>query len=208
MKKKVIVVGASGHAKVIIDILKGQGIYEIVGCTNTTGIGKDIEGVPIVGNDDSLPNLIDKGIHHAFIAIGDNQVRKNIFFKLKNMGFQFVNAISSFSYIAQSAKLGSGIAIMPGTVINAQTNIADNVIINTGATIDHDTIISNHSHIAPGCNLAGNVVVEEGAFLGTGTKVIPKTTIGKWSTVGAGSVVIKDVDSFTKVIGVPAKNLK
>ncbi|NGY80949.1 acetyltransferase [Bacillus megaterium] len=205
MKKKVVVIGAGGHARVIIDILKKQEIYELVGCINNTGIGNEIEGVTIIGNDKILPTLISKGVCHAFIAIGDNQIRKDIFKKLAKMKFQFVNVISPFSYIASSAKLGSGIAIMPGAVINAHTKIADNVIINTGATIDHDTIIGKHAHIAPGCNLAGNVLVEEGAFVGIGAKIIPKMTIGEWSLTGAGSVVVRDVESFSKVMGVPAR---
>jgi UDP-perosamine 4-acetyltransferase len=207
MKPKVVIVGASGHAKVIIDILKSCGKYEIVGCTSAFGNSKDIDGVPILGDDKILPILFNKGVKHAFVAIGDNKVRKIVFEKMKNLGYQLINVISPFSYIASSATLGEGIAVMPGAVINAYSKIHDNVIINTGATIDHDNEIESHSHIAPGCNLAGNIKVEEGAFLGVGCKVIPEKNIGKWSIVGAGSVVIRDVENYSKVIGIPARKI-
>lgn len=205
MKQKIVIVGASGHAKVIIDILKSQGSYDIVGCTNIIGTGERIEGIPIIGNDSVLPLLLEQGVKHAFIAIGNNKIRMAMFDELVQIGFGIVNAISPFAYVSQSARLGSGIAIMPGVVINADSKIEDNVIINTGATIDHDNTIASHSHIAPGCNLAGNVTVEKGAFVGTGAKIIPNVRIGKWSIVGAGSVVIRNVENYTKVFGVPAK---
>ncbi|MFB9758261.1 acetyltransferase [Ectobacillus funiculus] len=207
MKPKVVIIGAGGHAKVIIDILKSCGEYEIVGCTSAFGNDKDIDGVSILGDDKILPILFNKGVKHAFIAIGDNKVRKNISENMKILGYQLINVISSFSYIASSAKLGEGIAVMPGAVINAYSRIHDNAIINTGATIDHDNEIESHAHIAPGCNLAGNVKVEEGAFLGVGCRVIPEKIIGKWSIVGAGSVVIRDVENYTKVVGVPARKI-
>ncbi|WP_251555325.1 acetyltransferase [Neobacillus muris] len=207
MKEQVVIVGNGGHAKVIIDLLNSSSQFEIIGCTSSSSKGTYTAGVPIIGDDTILPQLFDQGIKHAFIAIGDNQIRKKLFEKLKQLHFEFVNAISPFSYIAPSVSLGTGIAVMPGAVINTDSKIKDNVIINTGSTIDHDNVIEEHAHIAPGSHLAGHVTVGEGAFIGTGTKIIPEITIGQWSIAGAGSVIIRNVESHTKVAGVPAKKI-
>lgn len=208
MKSKVVIVGAGGHAKVVVDILKSIGQYNIVGLTDSCKIGSSVQGIKVIGDDSILAHLFANGIHHAFVAIGGNKKRKEIYQHLKLLGYQFINAISPFAYVSPTAKLGEGVAVMPGAVINAEASVGNNVIINTGATIDHDTVIESFSHIAPGTNIAGNVHVEEGAMIGTGARIIPKVKVGKWTVVGAGAVVIRDVNDFEKVAGVPARNIE
>ncbi len=208
MNKKIVIIGAGGHAKVIIDIFKSMKKYEIIGVTSSDKIKRIISGIPILGNDLVLKDLYKKGVKNAFVAIGDCKLRDKIFDYANKIGFNIVNAISPFTNISSTVKIGLGVAIMPGASINVDSVIEDNVIINTNASIDHDNIIEKSVHIAPGCNLAGNVTVEEGSFLGIGSKVIPKISIGKWSIIGAGSVIIKNVPSNTTVFGVPAKVVK
>ncbi|MEK5269377.1 acetyltransferase [Aeribacillus sp. FSL K6-8394] len=208
MKTKIVIIGAGGHAKVIIDMLKSSSQFEIAGCTAPSKTESNVQGVPVIGDDSILPGLLKKGIQNAFVAIGDNKKRREAFEQLSLLGFQHLNVISPFSYIAPTVKMGKGVAVMPGAVINADAVIGDNAIINTGATVDHDAVIESHTHIAPGSNVAGNVHVGEGAFIGTGSKVIPNVKIGRWSVIGAGAVVIRHIPDYKKAAGVPARIFK
>lgn len=207
MKQKVVVIGAGGHAKVIIDILRMNSSYELIGCTDRQ-IGSFVLSLPVLGDDSILPTLFEQGIHHAFVAIGDNRLRKKLSQKAQMIGFQFVNAISPFTCISDSVKIGTGVAIMPGAVINVETRIGNHSIVNTGASVDHDCQIGDYSHIAPGCNLAGNVNVGNGTFVGIGSKVIDGTSIGEWSMIGGGAAVIDDIPDYCTAVGVPAKIIK
>jgi UDP-perosamine 4-acetyltransferase len=206
--KKLIILGSGGHAKVVIDIFLSGSEYEIVGCLATNPKTPEILGIPIIGNDDLLPDLYAQGIDHAFIAIGDNQLRKYLTHQVKKLGFQFPNAISPSATVSSSVKLGTGIAIMAGAVIQTDTFIGDQTIINTLASVDHDGRIANYVHIAPGCHLAGCVSIGEGTFLGLGSNVINDLTIGNWSILGAGTVVVKDIPDFVLAMGVPAQICK
>jgi len=202
---KLLIVGSGGHAKVIIDMLKEAGEFELIGCVSKEPLQQEILGFPILGDDSVLPQLHTRGINHVFIAIGDNARRAEIMRSVTKMGFEIVNAISKYSHISTSVRLGRGIAIMPGVVINVDSVIEDNAVINTGATVDHDCLVGAHSHIGPGCNIAGNVSIGQGSFLGVGCNVIPKINIGEWTVIGAGAVVINDLPGYAKASGVPAK---
>ncbi|WP_282941179.1 acetyltransferase [Paenibacillus sp. RC67] len=202
--RRVILIGAGGHAKVIIDILKKDPSVDIVGCTDKNS-GTDILGIPILGDDSILAELYDQGVHHAFVAIGDNRLRSLLARKVTEIGYELVNAVSPYAYVADSAALGIGIAIMAGAVIHADARVGDNTVINTQASIDHECVIGDYCHIAPGSTLSGNVSLGSGAFLGTGTKVIDGIRIGAWTILGAGSVVVKDIPDSCLAMGVPAR---
>ncbi|MCM3338160.1 acetyltransferase [Paenibacillus sp. MER TA 81-3] len=203
-RQKTVIIGAGGHSKVIIDMLGFNPMIEMVGCTAATGMGTALN-VPVLGDDSILPHLYDHGVRHAFVAIGDNRIRHKVARHAKDIGFTLINAISPFAYVSPSAQLGSGIAVMPHAVLNAEAHIHDNAIINTGATVDHESVIGESCHVAPGSSLSGNVHVKDGAFLGTGTKVIDGITIGAWSVLGAGSVVIRNIPDRCLAVGVPAR---
>lgn len=206
--QSVIIVGAGGHAKVIIDILQSNQHYQVIGCTTAEVSKKSVLGVDVIGDDSILPLQFEKGTKYAFVAIGDNAKRQAMAQNLLQIGFELINVLSPQAVLSPSVKLGRGIAIMPGAVVNACASIGDNAIINTCASVDHDCIIEPDVHIGPGVHLAGCVYVCQGAFLGVGSSVIPNIKVGRWSTVGAGSVVIRNtLDSLT-VVGVPAKEIK
>lgn len=208
MKSKIIVIGSGGHAKVVRDILSSRNEFETVSCTLEDINNKEITGLYNRDENSKLADLFQQGIKNVIVGIGDNKLRKKIADYLKKTGFNLVNAVSDFTYISHSVKIGNGVVIMPGAVINADAVIEDNVIINTGATVDHDCIIGEGSHIAPGCNLSGKVQLGQGVFLGTGCRIIDKISIGEWTIVGAGASVVKDLPSNCTAVGVPAKVIK
>ena len=202
-----VIVGDGGHAKVIIDIFLDSGVQPI-GCTGVDRSRGDLLGIEIIGGDDQLPRLFAAGTRQAFVAIGDNRKRREISRAVREIGFHLVNAISMRASVSRFARLGAGVAVMPGAVVNAAAEIGDGVIINTGATVDHDCMIGSFAHIAPGTNLGGRVLVGEGALLGIGTRVVPGIKIGDWAVAGAGSVIIRNLEPNIVAAGVPASILK
>lgn len=207
-RTKAVVLGTGGHAKVIVDILEQSGQIEIAGFTSAETDGQEFLGYPILGTDEFLPQAYEGLIRHAFSALGANLARKQTMQVLDSIGFELINAISPQSVISPNAKLGRGIAVMPGAVINAGAEIGDGAIINTGALIDHDCRIGKFVHVAPGCALAGCVHIGDGAFLGVGARIVPGVRIGAWSIVGAGGVVIRDLEEEVTAVGVPVKVIK
>jgi UDP-perosamine 4-acetyltransferase len=203
----VIVVGAGGHAKVVIELINAIAKYRLIGLV-AKGSSGETGGIPVIGTDDDLPRLRQSGVEHAFVALGDNRRRLTIGRHLQRLGFKIINAISPTAIISPSVQLGAGIAIMSAAVINAECRIEDFAIINTGVIVDHDGQIGEASHIAPGCALAGTIKVGRLAFLGTGTSVIPGISIGEEAVVGAGACLISDVPSRMVAVGVPARILK
>ena len=208
MSTPVALLGASGHAKVIIEILEESREFAIAGCLCPDAQMQDLLGYPILGSDEMLPVLFERGVRHAFVAVGDNRLRRKLLVVVRALGFQPINAISTRATVSPRAILGWGVAIMPGVVVNVDTVIEDGTILNTVATVDHDCRIGACAHVAPGSNLAGNVTLGEGVFLGTGSHVVPGVSIGEWTVVGAGATVICDLPDRVTAVGVPARVIK
>ena len=207
MEKGIVVVGAGGHAKVCIESLRAMG-KQVDYCIGEASDCELCVGVPILAGDENLKRLRDEGYEMAFIAIGSNRLRRRLGGLAMDMGYQLTNAIHPSAVVSPSVRLGAGVAVMAGAVINAEASIGALSIVNTGATVDHDCMIGEAVHIAPQCGLAGNVKVGDLSFLGVGTRVIPGIHIGTNVTVGAGAVVISDIDDGRTVAGVPARLLK
>jgi len=208
VKPKVVLVGSGGHAKVIIEILEEQPSVEIAGCTTCDRAQSRLLDYSVLGTDDELGRIFAAGIHHAFIAIGDNQRRRSAALRALELGFTLVNAVSIKATISPRTTLGFGVAVMPGAVINSGTCIGNGAVVNTGATVDHDCVLGDYVHLAPGANLAGRVEVSEGALVGIGSCVIPGIKIGCWAVVGAGAVVVRNVPHHSTEAGVPARPIK
>lgn len=200
-KDSVVILGAGGHAKVVIATLQAVG-YRISALLDDdiTKVGREIMHVPIAG---SIARIEGYGFCKALIAIGDNEKRKKIA-KTYDKYCDWITVTHPMAAVHESVKIDKGTIIFAGAVIQPDTKIGNHVIINTGATVDHDCSIGNYVHLAPGVHLSGNVTVGDGAFLGIGTVVIPGKTVGEMAIVGAGSVVIDDIPPFAKVAGVPA----
>ena len=208
MRPRVVVLGASGHAKVVLEILEEMGNFEIIGCTAAAAASHEILRYPVLGGDDILPALFAGGTLHAFVAVGDNRIRQKVIRRIRDLGFTLVSAVSHSALVSPRARVGEGAAIMPGATINVDSQVGDGAIINTGATVDHDCIVGECAHIAPGVNLAGNVKVGEGAFLGIGSCAVPGVAIGAWAMVGAGAAVICDLPDGVTAVGVPARIIR
>jgi len=205
LKKGIVVIGAGGHAKVCIELLRAMG-EEVAVC-----IGEGAEkcaGVPVMRGDENLRRLRAEGHSRAFVAIGSNPLRERLGAAAVELGYELVNAVSPRSIVSPSARLGRGVAIMAGAVINAEAVIEDLAIINTGATVDHDCRIGRAAHIAPQCGLAGNVTVGERTLVGIGSVAIPGMSIGSDVTLGAGSAVAEPIPDGVVAVGVPARVLR
>ncbi len=208
-KEKLVLFGAGGHAKVVIDIIEQQGNFEIAGLLDDDlkHRGKRIFGYPVLGTRAELPALMSAQLRHAIVTIGDNASRAAVAAHLDQHGWRFTSAIHPGASIGRGVEIGAGSVIMAGCVVNADAHLGNHVILNTGATVDHDCRIEDGVHIAPGCHLCGGVSVGPGSFLGAGSTVTPGVRIGKNAIVGAGSTVIRDVADGARVSGSPAKPL-
>ncbi|CAN7746805.1 acetyltransferase [Caballeronia sp. LjRoot29] len=204
--KGIVVIGAGGHAKVCVESLLGMG-EAVDFCIGDTPGQDYCLSIPVLMGDENLARLRDEGYTRVFAAIGSNRLRARLADLAVAQGYELVNAISPFAVISPTARLGVGIAIMAGAVINAEAFVGDLAIVNTGACVDHDCRIGKAVHVAPQCGLAGNVTVGIQSFLGIGSRVIPEIHIGSEVMIGAGSVVISDIDDNQTVVGVPARPL-
>jgi sugar O-acyltransferase (sialic acid O-acetyltransferase NeuD family) len=206
MKEKIFIFGASGHAKVVIDIIEKQGLYEIVFLVDDDLLlkGSDFFGYPVIGARNDLMALADAP-QAAIVAIGSNPARYKVAAWLVANGFKRVSAVHPSVQLSRGVQIGDGTVVMAGACINADTIIGDDVIINTQASVDHDCVISHGVHLAPGSTLCGAVSVGEQSFVCAGATIIPNLTIGRSVVVGAGATVINDVPDGLTVVGSPAK---
>ena len=209
MALKTVIIAASGHGKVVLDILEQNENIEITGFIddNSDLLGKCVNGVPVIGDFSMILNLIEN-IDRGIIAIGDNRKRAVFFNKMQDIGLQTISAIHPSAIVAKTASIGNGTVVAANAVINPSAEIGDNCIINTGATIDHDNCIADNVHISPGANLAGNVSVGNCSHIGIGASIINGIVIGQNATIGAGAVVTRNVPDNAVVVGVPAKVIK
>jgi len=209
--KKIVLLGAGGHCKVIIDIIRSKDDYEIIGITSKDKSESKIYDLPIIGNDDLLKQCFDSGVEYAFIALGgllDRKIRNKLFSKLKGLGFEIPTLIHATAIVSPHASIGEGTCVMPGVIINSGVVIGENCIINSGAVIEHDCIIGNNTHISPRAAIAGGVKIGNDTHLGIGSTVIQSLTIGCNVTIGAGAVVIDNIKSDVVAVGIPAKIIK
>lgn len=207
MVLKTVIIGASGHGRVVLDILANNNEVEVVGFVDDDPElkGEKIDDVFVLGDISSLKQMIGREVDAGIVAIGDNKIRARIFIEMSNAGLKMINAIHPNAIIAQKTTIGIGNMIAANTVINPGTTIGNNCIVNTGANIDHDNHIADHVHISPGANLAGIVSVGNYSHVGIGATIINCVNIGRNITVGAGAVVINEIPDNVVIAGVPAK---
>lgn len=209
--RKLVIFGASGHAKVVIDVVERQGAAHIdcLADDNSVLHGQEFFGYHIIGGRQELLALHAVPGTQCLIAIGNNRTRAELAAWAEAQGFGLAAAaIHPSAQLSRGTEIGAGSVLMAGCVVNADSLIGRNVIVNTGATIDHDCRIGDNSHIAPGATLCGNVSVGSGALIGAGAVIHPNTTIGRDVIVGAGATVIRDIPDGKTVVGTPARILR
>jgi sugar O-acyltransferase (sialic acid O-acetyltransferase NeuD family) len=209
--RTVVIFGAGGHGQVVADILlrrqetgapdKPIGFLD----DNPALAGRIVLGLPVLGPLERLDEVDHGGV---VVGIGDNRIRARIFASLRARGECLVTAVHTTAVIAPDARLGDGVVVMAGVVVNTGSVIGDDAILNTGCTVDHHGRIGDHAHVAPGAHLGGEVRVGPGALVGVGSAVAPGRTIGEWAIVGAGAAVVRDVPPHTTAVGVPARVIR
>ncbi|WP_286761108.1 acetyltransferase [Salegentibacter sp. UBA1130] len=192
--------GASGHGKVVFDILSSRNIQVDSVFDDNTEITEFL-GFKVT-HEPSEHQLKTSSV----LAIGNNIIRKQVARRYRGLIAEAVSHSSAI--ISKIIELGKGTVVMPGAIINAGTKIGEHCIINSGAVVEHDVHLENFVHIAPNAVLTGNVSVGEGTQVGTGASIIPGVRIGKWASIGAGAVIIEDVPDFAVVVGNPGKIIK
>lgn len=206
---KVFIFGASGHGKVIADILLAGRGTELAGFVDDDPgrVGKALLGFQVQPAG-TFERDRQQGEFQVIVGIGDNLRRKQVAERMEKQGIDFAAAIHPHASIGLEVDIGEGSVIMAGAVINPGARIGRHVIINTGAVVDHDCRIGDYAHLSPGSSLAGGVHVGTLVQVGIGAAVLPNVRIGDGAVIGAGAAVISDVPPGTVFGGVPAKELQ
>jgi sugar O-acyltransferase (sialic acid O-acetyltransferase NeuD family) len=209
MKRKIVIIGSRGHAKVIIDIIEKQNKFSIVGLIDSNrNVGENTFGYPIIGNEDDLPSLMRaQTIEGCIIAVGDNWKRKLVLDKLNSKinAVEFVTAIHPSAQIGKNVAIGIGTMIMAGAIINSDATLGKFTIINTKASVGHDCFLGDFTSLAPNATLGGNVRIGNFSAISISATLIHSITVGEHSVIGAGSVVLDNIDNLKLSFGVPAK---
>ncbi|MBI4339604.1 MAG: acetyltransferase [Chloroflexi bacterium] len=203
----VVIYGAGGHAKVVIDILEISGQHHILGLVDDdpAKAGTTYCGHRVLGN---MRTLLDwKGEPISLIlAIGDNNVRSRLAARLSS--FPFVAAVHPTATLARGVHIGEGTVVMAHVVMNPGSSAGHHAIINTGAIVDHDCVIGDFAHLSPGVYLGGHVQVGQRTHIGIGASVVNDMTIGPGSIIGAGAAVVENIPPGVVAVGVPARVLR
>ena len=202
MNKKVVIIGAGGHGRVVADIAKACG-DTVIGFLDDSNTANN--KVNIIGTSADAVNYCD-GETELFVAIGNCKVREKIMNSLS--GAKWYTAIHPSAVISPSAVIGEGTCVMPNAVVNNGAVVGKGVIINTCASVDHDDIIGDYVHIACGARLAGTVTVGNCTWIGIGSTISNNVSVCSNLMIGAGAVVVKDITEEGTYVGVPAKKVR
>lgn len=205
---KAVIWGASGHARVVADIVRLMGCHEVVGFLDNIDsfrIGQPFDGGVVLGGEEQLSALRSAGVDYVALGVGDNNARLKLGDMALEAGFKLVTAVHPAATLANNAHLAEGAVLCAGSVVNPCAHVGRLAIINTRASVDHDCEIGEGVHLAPGVCVAGNVRVGRATMLGVGSVVRDGIVIGEQSVIGAGAVVVSDLPDNVTAYGVPAK---
>jgi acetyltransferase EpsM len=193
----IIVYGAGGHGKALIDLIRALGDYPIAGIVDdTTSAGLTIMGVPVLGGGRILGQLIERGVHlgvNAVGGIGNIQSRIKVFDRLSQAGFTCPALVHPTAFVEQSASLADGVQVMPHVYVGSEVQVGFGVIINTGAIVSHDCVLGDYANLSPGVILAGEVRVGTATLIGMGVTVNLRVNVGANTRIGNGSTIKQDV---------------
>lgn len=204
MNKRLVIIGASGHGKVIADIAKKLDYSEIVFLDDDKTV-IECNGYSVVGTTSDVDNYKS---YDFIVAIGNSEIRQKIQNHLVNKNMVVATLVHPNAVVGENVVLGKGTVVMAGAVINSCVTIGDGCIINTCASVDHDCTVGDFAHVSVGAHVAGTVTIGENTWIGAGATVINNVNICGGCTIGAGAIVVKDVAELGTYIGVPAKKIK
>ena len=203
---KLIIIGASGHGRVVADIAIRMNRWQKLFFLDDNVNIRSLMQIEIIGKSTDALSYIDD--YDIFVAIGNNEIREKFQTRLEKAGASIPILIHPSAIIGEKVEMGAGTVVMAGVVINCCSTVGKGCIINTGAIIDHDNVIEDYVHISPGVRLAGAVKVGKGSWLGIGSVVSNSINIISGCMIGAGAVVIKDIEEAGTYVGVPALKIK
>lgn len=200
--KRLIIIGAGGHGRVIADMAEKLGCYKEIFFLDDANIKKS-GGYVVLGKTKDYVSLLQNS--EFIVAIGNADLRNKIQTELERNSARIATMIHPSAVIGGRTEIGAGTVVMAGVVINCDANIGKGVIINTSSSVDHDCVIGDFSHISVGARLAGNVKVGANSMISAGATVINNIEICENVIVGAGAVVVKSIEKSGTYVGVPAK---
>jgi sugar O-acyltransferase (sialic acid O-acetyltransferase NeuD family) len=203
----ILLLGAGGHGKAVLDLLMAQGGWRIAGVVDAAPRVPAVLGVPVLGDESALAGLVAAGIGAAHPAIGNNAQRIAAAALLEAAGLALPALVHPAAILGHGATLGAGAVVMARAVIGPEARIGRLALVNTGAIVEHDCELAEGAHIAPGAVLAGGVRIGPGAMVGAGAVIRPGVSVGAGATIGAGAAVLADVPPGATVGGVPARPL-
>jgi sugar O-acyltransferase (sialic acid O-acetyltransferase NeuD family) len=210
--ENILLFGGGLHATYCIDIINKENKYNIIGIADSIkDTGTELLGYKIIGRQEQLKELIaNYDIHAGIITIGDNWSRKIVYDCIKNQSpdFKFVNAIHPSTIIGMNVKLGVGIVIMAGCIINPNSIVGDFCFLATGAQIEHDCKIGDFASISAGSITGGKVNIGKYSAITLGVTIIDRLNIGENTVVGSGSLVTKDLPDNVIAYGSPSKIIR
>ena len=212
MNKKILLIGGGGHCKSVLDSLLELNKYLEVGIIDKKDkIGSSVLGVPVIGCDDDLPALFNKGYKYAFVtvgSIGNSSLRIKLYNILSEIGYEIPSVVDPSAIVSKYAKIEQGVFIGKQSIVNAGSLIQKGAIINSGTIIEHDCQIGVFAHIAPGVVLGGGVTVGENSHIGSNVTIKQQVNIGSNSIVGMGSVVLHNIEDSIMAYGNPCREVK
>jgi len=205
----VVLIGAAGHASVVLDALQRQGIYDVVGLLDRSKpVGSICGDLRVEGTQDDLPALRDRYPElEAVIAVGENWVRSRISQEIRQLcpGIKFATVVHPSAQIGRGVTIGEGSVILAGAVLNASARIGEGSILNTRSSLDHDCVMGDFSSLGPAAAVGGSTTIGCFSYVGIGASVIQGISIGDHTVVGAGAVVVRHIPSLVVAYGSPAR---
>lgn len=208
--QNIIVYGAGGHAKAVIDTIEREGLYQIVGLLDGfKPVGSIVYGYEVLGDENWLAANLDI-ISCGFVAIGDSWLRSTIAKNISHIHpqFKFIKAIHPAASIARGVKIGDGTIVMAGCVVNSDTTIGEHCVLYSQSSVDHDSTLGNCVTLAPKAGTGGNVNIGDYSVISLGANIVHSITIGEHTVIGAGSTVLTDIPSYKVAYGTPAKSIR
>lgn len=208
----IVIIGSSGHAKVVIDIVRKEGKFNIAGLLDKfRKVDEQTLGYRVLGKEEDLPELTNVySLKGVIVAIGDNFIRSKVAARVREISpdLPFVCAIHPSSLVAMDVSIGDGTVVMAGASINPSCSVGRFCVLNTNSSLDHDSTMEDFSSLAPSATTGGNCQIGEYSAVSIGAILIHGVQVGEQSVIGAGSLVMKPIDSFVVAYGTPAKAIR